>query len=136
MESAPLTNLPVLGILIFAAVLVVAYLLLRRKSTGDSVDSYGSLSPAGAKELAEQSDIVYLDVRTTKEIAAGSIDGAEHVDVMASGFSTKIEKLDKSKTYVVYCRSGRRSANACNIMSKKGFDNLYNLSGGYLAWTS
>jgi rhodanese-related sulfurtransferase len=44
-------------------------------------------------------------------------------------------KLDKKKPVAVYCRSGMRSANAANILKEMGFKKIYNLDGGYLAWT-
>jgi phage shock protein E len=83
-------------------------------------------------ELAE--NIVILDVRTAAETAEGMIKGAVNIDVNSAAFNSEIVKLDKEKTYLVYCRSGMRSAKACNIMCEKGFVNLVNLSGGYGAW--
>ncbi len=53
---------------------------------------------------------------------------------MGSSFAQKVAALDKDKTYFVYCRSGNRSGNACEMMSKDGFKNLYNLSGGMMNW--
>lgn len=122
-------------LLIIAAVLLAGFVLYRLAAGSQSTEGYDSISTEQARELFSDEGVVFLDVRTPTEIAAGSIDNALQIDVMASGFSTKVDKLDKTKTYVVYCRSGRRSANACNIMSKKGFGKLHNLTGGYLAWT-
>lgn len=122
-------------LLIIAAVFVAAFVLYRLAASSQAKEGYESISPEQARELLSDEGAIFLDVRTPEEIAAGSIDKAVQIDVMASGFSTKVDKLDKTKTYVVYCRSGRRSANACNIMSKKGFGKLHNLKGGYLAWT-
>lgn len=72
---------------------------------------------------------VLLDVRTAGECQSGSLLGAKNIDVMAGDFKTKIEKLDKSKTYFVFCRSGNRSGNAVSILEKSGFK-AYNLVGG------
>jgi rhodanese-related sulfurtransferase len=85
-------------------------------------------------ELMKAPNTVVLDVRTPAETAAGMIEGAIELDVTNPNFAEKVAELDKSKTYLVYCRSGRRSANACQIMSGQGFGQLYNLQGGYLAW--
>jgi len=49
-------------------------------------------------------------------------------------FMNEIEKLDREKPYLVYCRSGNRSGKACNMMDQLGFGNTYNLIGGMLAW--
>jgi rhodanese-related sulfurtransferase len=75
-----------------------------------------------------------LDVRTAQEIAMGAIEGAIAIDAFDAQFAAKVGQLDKSKAYFVYCRSGRRSANACQIMAQQGFSELYNLEGGYMAW--
>jgi rhodanese-related sulfurtransferase len=53
---------------------------------------------------------------------------------MESSFTAKIKELDRTKTYVLYCRSGLRSARACQIMGKNEFKDLYNLKGGFIAW--
>ncbi|MFT5983629.1 MAG: rhodanese-related sulfurtransferase [Ulvibacter sp.] len=79
-------------------------------------------------------NVVILDVRTPKEIADGTIAGAMGIDVKGKEFDEKVKALDKTKTYLVYCRSGRRSSKACGIMANKGFEKLYNLKGGYTAW--
>jgi rhodanese-related sulfurtransferase len=96
---------------------------------------FQDLSPEEFKAKAEANkNAVILDVRTAQEIAEGSIKGHIHIDAFAPDFAQQVEKLDKSKTYFIYCRSGRRSANACQIMAQKGFKELYNLDGGYMAW--
>jgi len=96
--------------------------------------SYENINAQAFKEMLSQKDVVVLDVRTNSEYTGGKIKGAQNIDVLHSSFASKISKLDKNKTYLVYCRSGARSANACSIMSKNGFEKLYNLSGGILSW--
>jgi rhodanese-related sulfurtransferase len=76
---------------------------------------------------------VLLDVRTVGEYQSGSIKGAKSMDVMARDFINKMEKLDKAKTYYVYCRSGNRSGNAVSMLEKSGFK-AYNLVGGISAY--
>ena len=100
-----------------------------------SMGSYEDIDVAEFKELMKEDNIVILDVRTPGEISSGKIEGALEIDALEPGFKEKIAALDHSKTYLVYCRSGRRSANACGTMSGLGFDNLYNLSGGYNTWS-
>ena len=70
-----------------------------------------------------------LDVRTAAEFSGGTIPGARNIDFFAADFGQKISQLDKGKTYFVFCRSGNRSAQACKMMHKLGFD-VRNLSGG------
>ncbi len=76
---------------------------------------------------------VLLDVRTPGEVAAGILEGAKSIDFQNPNFATNVGKLDKTKSYFVYCRSGMRSASACRTMHGMGFTKLVNLSGGYLS---
>lgn len=76
-----------------------------------------------------------IDVRTPGEYAEGTIPGAVLLDVKDDAFAAKGEAmLDKGKPVAVFCRSGRRSAAAASILTKKGFKNVANLIGGFLAW--
>lgn len=87
------------------------------------------------KKLSEDSNAVILDVRTPEEIEEGIIKDAIHIDIYTGQeFVDALQKLDKSKNYYVYCRSGNRSGQACAIMNSLGFDNAYNLQGGVLEW--
>lgn len=86
-------------------------------------------------QLEEDGNAVILDVRTEAKCDEGIIPNAINIDIhQGQGFISEIEKLDKSKNYYIYCRSGARSAKACEIMNELGFDNTYNLLGGMLDW--
>lgn len=76
---------------------------------------------------------VLLDVRTPGEFASGTIKGAKNMDMMSPSFKSAISKLDKDKEYFLFCRSGNRSGQACNMMSKEGFK-VYNLKSGVDDW--
>lgn len=86
-------------------------------------------------KMAEEG-IVLLDVRTPEETAEGMIEGAQEIDFRADNFQEQIAGLDKDATYLVYCRSGGRSASACSMMQEMGFENVYNLVGGYQRWAA
>ncbi|GAL66214.1 rhodanese-like domain-containing protein [Jejuia pallidilutea] len=87
-------------------------------------------------QLKNDDNAVVLDVRTDAEIAEGIIPNAVHLDIYkGQEFIDALEDLDKSKSYYVYCRSGNRSGQACQIMEELGFENAYNLEGGMLQWT-
>lgn len=97
--------------------------------------------PAGYQNMAMEAylkempkDIILLDVRTPDEYAEGFIPNSLNIDFKASDFAAKLDGLDVNKSYVVYCRSGRRSVGACEQMTKKGFNKLVNLEGGYLKY--
>lgn len=88
------------------------------------------------EQLANDDNAVVLDVRTDAEVADGIIENAIHLDIyMGQGFIDEVEKLDKNKSYYIYCRSGNRSGQACSIMEELGFEKTYNLEGGMLEWT-
>lgn len=88
------------------------------------------------EQLAKDANAVILDVRTDNEVADGIIPNAIHIDIYkGQEFINEIEELDKDKSYYVYCRSGNRSGQACNIMEQLGFENTFNLEGGMLEWT-
>lgn len=102
---------------------------------GCSADSIPDVKPeAFDRMIRTDTAAVVLDVRTPQEFDEGHLKGALLLDVKdTDAFDKGIAALDKSKHYYVYCRSGRRSMNACGIMSKKGFS-VTNLKGGILAW--
>ena len=79
---------------------------------------------------------VILDVRTPNEWAEGIIENAIMINILEpQSFMNEIEKLDKNKNYYVYCRSGARSGQACQVMNSIGINEANNLSGGILEWT-
>ncbi len=87
------------------------------------------------QQLDNDSNAIILDVRTDAEVIEGIIPNAVQIDIYkGQGFIYKLEELDKSKNYYVYCRSGNRSGQACAIMNQLGFNNAYNLVGGILEW--
>ncbi|MCR9288257.1 MAG: rhodanese-like domain-containing protein [Bacteroidetes bacterium] len=118
----------------FFIILIVGFILFTVKSFAQNSGAFENIDVAQFKEKMTESNIVILDVRTPKETAQGKIEGTLEINFFDPKFASKVKNLDKSKTYLVYCRSGNRSAKACNIMAKNGFENLYNLKGGYNAW--
>lgn len=87
-----------------------------------------------AKLIASKAGII-LDVRTPQEVKKGAITNSVNIDFFADDFAAQITKLDKNKPIYVYCASGGRSGEAMEMMSKIGFKTIYNLEGGYSAWT-
>jgi len=79
-------------------------------------------------------DFVILDVRTPEEFADGHIENAINLDYYSETFQDELDKLDKKKTYLIYCRSGKRSSNALNIAGELEFREAYNMLGGILEW--
>ena len=97
--------------------------------------SYENISVQEFKQkIAEIPEAVILDVRTEQEYNEGQIPNHTLINFMGSDFAEQVGKLDKDKTYLLYCRSGGRSERACQMMQNMGFSKLYNLLGGIQAW--
>jgi rhodanese-related sulfurtransferase len=107
-----------------------------------AITSCGSLSaaidlnPADFQAKAQEAGVILLDVRTAGEYSAGHIEGALNIDVEGMTFEGEIKQLDKTKTYAIYCQSGRRSRIAAEAMTKGGFTKLFNLDQGIGSWQS
>ena len=95
---------------------------------------YANTDVQGFAELIADSSVVILDVRTAAEYAEGHIQGAVLIDQGQSDFMEKAkEALPTDKTIAMYCRSGRRSANAAGKLADVGYK-CVNLKGGIMAW--
>lgn len=97
----------------------------------------GAITNMNVKDFSaktQEAGVVVLDVRTPGEFSQGHIQGAINIDVEASTFDSEIAKLDKTKTYAVYCHSGNRSGVATKAMAKAGFTHLFNLQSGIADW--
>lgn len=94
------------------------------------------LSQEEWKHKLENDDNAFLlDVRTLEEFEEGHIPNARLLDIrQARSFMEEIQSMDASKHYYVYCRSGARSAQACQLMGQMGMDTTYNLLGGFMEW--
>lgn len=86
-------------------------------------------------QLNADHNAVILDVRTAEECSEGIIPNAIAIDIYkGQGFIYEVDALDKTKNYYVYCKAGGRSAQACAVMNQLGFENTFNLEGGFLQW--
>jgi len=119
---------------IVGAILLQPSFLRAQGATGE----YPNLSPAETRDmLAKRSgdpDFVLLDVRTPKEFDAERIAGAVLVDYKSPSFRDRIAKLDRKKSYLVYCRTGNRTNGAVKVMRELGFPKVYVFSGGITKW--
>ena len=96
--------------------------------------NYENTDTEGFAKLIAEPDVVILDVRTAEEFEEGHIENAINIDVKQSDFMQKAKSvLPKEKRIAVYCRSGRRSANAASELGAEGYK-VVNLKGGVLAW--
>jgi phage shock protein E len=94
-----------------------------------------NVSPDEAEKLLKENpNIVVLDVRTDDEFKSGHIPGAKNLSILAPDFAKQLAALDKSKTYLVHCASGHRSARACRAMDEQKFTSILHLNEGFNAW--
>lgn len=122
----------VAGLTAFSIILLLAVSMLF--GAGDSP----LMKPSDAFALIQKNkgnpQFVLLDVRTPEEFKAGHIEGAVNVNFNGSAFREEIGKLDRGKTYLVYCRTGRRSAEAVRIMRDLGFIRILQFEGDIVRW--
>jgi len=86
-------------------------------------------------KLENDANAVILDVRTEDEWNDGIIPNAVLNDIYkGQAFLYRLDELEKSKNFYVYCKAGGRSAQACAIMNQMGFETTYNLEGGFSNW--
>lgn len=128
----------ILLIPLLTVILFVGYFFSRSKPCGATCNPQPvSVSASQFQELSKKDDVILVDVRTPEEFTSGHIEGAVNLNFNEKNtFEASLGKLDKNKTYLVYCRSGNRSGQAVALMQTKGFTSLTNLSGGIQSWQS
>lgn len=116
---------------------IVAFFTLLFGACQPTTDGMSVVSVDEFAQFITQPDVQLLDVRTPEEFEAGHIEGAVMIDYRTDpeGFLEKAEaQLQKDKPVALYCRSGKRSHSAAELMHKAGFQQLVELKGGILAW--
>ncbi len=100
-----------------------------------SAQTSTTVSEKKFSKLLKKNYTVLLDVRTMEEYQQGYIPNAKLIDVNKQDeFLQQLQHLDKSKTYLLYCRSGKRSEKARLLMKENGFPKVFHLEGGIEAW--
>ena len=115
-------------------VAISGFMLLGGGSLFGKISGINQVGPQEAVLLFNHEDALVLDVREQSEWADGHIGKAKHIPL--GQLKTRLTELEKykDKPIVVVCRSGNRSGSACGTMKKAGFDKMYNLAGGMMAW--
>ncbi|HMN33028.1 MAG TPA: rhodanese-like domain-containing protein [Chitinophagaceae bacterium] len=116
--------------IVFLAFGAIVFNSCNAQSSSDN-QSFININESDFREKMTDENVLVIDVRTPAEVSEGYIKGANFfINYNGSDFEKKIESLDKNKSYIVYCRSGARSAKASYYLSQNGFKNVYNLEGG------
>jgi rhodanese-related sulfurtransferase len=115
---------------------ILALLTLTLWSCASSAQSSFKNAPISElSKMKEEKKAIVIDVRTPAEWQQGVISGADlFIDYNSPAFKQQLANLDKSKTYIVYCRSGGRSAGVSQLMIDSGFKNVINMQGGITSW--
>ena len=120
--------------LIKRAIYLIAMTMCISQASGCNNNDIPSVSAPEFEQQIKVDSVQLLDVRTPEEYAEGHIAGAVNIDVQSDDFQpTARQELSKDSTILVYCRSGRRSLDAAEILARLGY-RVVNLKGGILDW--
>lgn len=113
---------------------LLLFLFISCNTTVNSTD-IKKITVTSLSEELSKNPIQLVDVRTPEEYNQGHIKNAQLINYFSKDFKKQVQQLNKNKPVYVYCKSGRRSTKAANILHELGFTKIYNLDGGYLNWS-
>jgi rhodanese-related sulfurtransferase len=133
-------------IMVMLAGFVFASQVESQAPAGKSTDAAGrttvikAFDPKDAQQVILENkgnpNFVLIDIRTPEEFESGHIAGAININYHTDAFIADLDKLDKSKTYMIYCRTGRRVSDTVGIMVRLGFPTIYRINGDINRWKS
>ncbi|MCR8666490.1 rhodanese-like domain-containing protein [Aestuariibaculum sp. M13] len=119
-------------IIVLVSVILISFFGCKGLSTQKDI---ANVPVSSAIELVDNtSKLQLIDVRTPEEYEAGHLERAANIDFFSDSFRAEIEKLDKHKPVLVYCKSGGRSSKSAAIFKELGFTKIYNMEGGITSW--
>ena len=118
---------------IFALSLLMAFTVSCVNKKADSSD-IKLVTADEMKQIIELEDVQVVDVRTASEFEAIRVKSAQNIDFNSPTFDKDIQKLDKSKPVVLYCKGGGRSAKCAKKLKDAGLEKIYDLEGGLSKW--
>jgi rhodanese-related sulfurtransferase len=115
------------------AIIIVSFMLLN-SLFAEKLRGYTSISPVESTQMINHDDALVLDVREMNEYSEGHILNSVHIPL--TNLKNRMGEIEKHKTkkVIVACRSGHRSSHACANLKKSGFEQVFNLRGGVMAW--
>jgi rhodanese-related sulfurtransferase len=129
-------KLTVLGIIL--SIVFLGFFLFSPGARSD--EQFTAVSPKEASALIEKhkgdSGFIILDIRTPGEYQSGHIENAIMIDFYSKTYAEEVNRLDKTKTYLIHCRSGNRSTRSMALFEKLQFEKIYHLSSGINGWNS
>lgn len=104
----------------------------------ENTQSTQTITPQDAFKMIEEhkddSHLLILDIRPKNEFKMEHIPGAVNLDYDGHEFKKRVEKIDKRKNYIIYCKSGVRGEYFMAIMKELGFPHVFNILGGFVSW--
>ncbi len=119
-----------LGLVTVAVAIALAVALSGCTTSTSAASGVSEVDARGFLAAAAELGVVIVDVRSPQEYSEGHLPGAVNISVEAPDFADRIAELDPTAQTLVYCRSGRRSSIAADLMVQAGFTNVVNLSSG------
>jgi rhodanese-related sulfurtransferase len=128
LETLVLSGILVIGVALLGgcAERITAIQVIKDISVKEAYDLIG--------KNKDNQGFIIIDVRTPQEFANEHIENALNLDYYSEKFRDELNKLDKEKTYLIYCRSGNRGGKALSIMKELAFREVYNMLGGVIQW--
>jgi rhodanese-related sulfurtransferase len=119
---------------ILSLALVVIAGLLISSELGQHIGGVKQVGPAEATKMVNHKNALLLDVREKSDQQDGLLPGA--ISLPCSEIEARLAELEKyrQQPVITFCKNGQKGKRACGVLSKQGFDSLYNLDGGLLAW--
>ena len=122
-------------IIVVVAIIGIAVAANYFMRLGSGGSGYGNVDVGEARDLiGEKGGLVVLDVRTVSEYDGDHLEGAINIPVEV--LSQHLSELNKNDELLVYCRTGNRSTTAVGILRENGYDRIYHMDGGIMAWGS
>ena len=125
----------------FSSLLLIPLLLILPVEAGNDEKKSPTIVHVDARQAGEllsgpdkKNSPIIIDIRTSDEFREGHLKGARQIDFLEKGFAEKVRKLDRSRPYLIHCRSGGRSSSSLALWKKMKFKKVYHLDGGILAW--
>jgi rhodanese-related sulfurtransferase len=114
---------------------IVTLILVFISTFSFSQEVIKNVDAATFKKMIDEKKYILIDLRTADEIKSkGKIKGAKELDFLDKNADANIEKLDKKKSYLIYCAGGGRSGDCADLMKKQGFKEVVNLEKGFGDW--
>ena len=120
--------------LVFGLVMALFFISCKENTTAQEIKV---ISPEEVYDaVRDNQNLKLVDVRTQDEYGEDHLKTAQNICVTDDDFKEKVAKLDKNEPIYLYCRSGKRSAKAAQILKEMGFKEIYDMEGGFLNWES